>query len=41
VKASPEALAEHERTEAFINFGQGVLAKHATLQDAVTGCPFE
>lgn len=27
--ASPEALAAHERTEAFINFGQGVLASHA------------
>ena len=25
--ASPEALAAHERTEAFINFGQGVLAR--------------
>jgi quinol monooxygenase YgiN len=38
--ASPEALAAHERTEAFINFGQGVLAKHATLHDAVSGHPF-
>jgi quinol monooxygenase YgiN len=38
--ASPEALAEHERTEAFIHFGQGVLASHATLHDAVTGRPF-
>jgi hypothetical protein len=26
---------------AFINFGQGVLAKHATLHDAVTGRPFD
>jgi hypothetical protein len=38
--ASPEALAAHERTEAFINFGQGVLAKHAMLHDAVSGRPF-
>jgi quinol monooxygenase YgiN len=38
--ASPEALAAHERTEAFINFGQGVLASHATLHDALTGRPF-
>jgi quinol monooxygenase YgiN len=39
--ASPEALATHERTEAFINFRQGVLVKHATLHDAVTGRPFD
>jgi quinol monooxygenase YgiN len=39
--ASREALATHERTEAFIHFGQGVLASHATLHDAVTGRPFE
>jgi hypothetical protein len=38
--ASPKALAAHERTEAFINFGQAVLAKHATLHDAVSGRPF-
>lgn len=38
--ASPKALAAHERTETFINFGQGVLAKHATLHDAVSGRPF-
>jgi quinol monooxygenase YgiN len=38
--ASPAALATHERTEAFIHFGQGVLASHATLHDAVTGRPF-
>jgi quinol monooxygenase YgiN len=39
--ASPEALAAHERTEAFINFGQGVLTKHATLHDTVTARPFQ
>jgi quinol monooxygenase YgiN len=39
--ALPEALAAHERTEAFVHFGQGVLAIHATLHDAVTGRPFE
>ena len=39
--ASPAALATHERTEAFIHYGQGVLATHATLHDAVTGRPFE
>ena len=38
--ASPAALATHERTEPFIHFGQGVLASHATLHDAVTGRPF-
>jgi quinol monooxygenase YgiN len=38
--ASPEALATHERTEAFIHFGQGVLTKLATLHDSVTGRPF-
>jgi len=39
--ALPAALATHERTEAFIHYGQGVLATHATLHDAVTGRPFE
>jgi quinol monooxygenase YgiN len=38
--ASPQALAAHERTEAFIHFGQQVLASHATLHDTVTGRPF-
>ena len=38
--ASTAALAMHERTEAFIHFGQGVLASHAPLHDAVTGRPF-
>jgi quinol monooxygenase YgiN len=39
--ASPAALAAHERTEAFIHFGQGALVKYATLHDAVTGRPFD
>lgn len=38
--ASRAALATHERTEAFIHYGQGFLATHATLHDAVTGRPF-
>lgn len=38
--ASAAALAAHERTEAFIHLGQGVLASRATLHDAVTGRPF-
>jgi quinol monooxygenase YgiN len=38
--ASPEALAAHERSDAFIRFGQGVLTKYATLHDTVTGRPF-
>lgn len=37
--ASPAALAAHERTEAFLHYGQGVLIKHARLHDAVTGRP--
>jgi quinol monooxygenase YgiN len=37
--ASPKALATHEGTEAFINFGQGVLAKHATLSCCGDGSP--
>jgi quinol monooxygenase YgiN len=32
--ASPEALAAHERTEAFMNFGQGVLTKHGLENEA-------
>ena len=38
--ASPEALAAHERTEAFINFGQGVLASHDASRcgDEVSVC---
>jgi quinol monooxygenase YgiN len=39
--ASPEALATHERTEAFIHFGQGVLTRYATLHDTVTARPFK
>jgi quinol monooxygenase YgiN len=38
--ASPTALAAHERTEAFIHFGQDVLVRHATLHDTVTGRAF-
>jgi quinol monooxygenase YgiN len=38
--ASQDALAAHEQTEAFIHFGQGILAKHATLHDTVTARPF-
>lgn len=38
--ASPAALAAHERTEAFIHYGQEVLVPHATLHDTVTGQPF-
>ena len=39
--ASPAALAAHERTEAFIHYGQQVLVPRATLHDTVTGRPFE
>jgi quinol monooxygenase YgiN len=39
--ASPAALEAHERTEAFVHFGQGVLTKLATLHDTVTSRPFE
>ena len=39
--ASPAALAAHERTEAFVHFGQGVLTKLATLHDTVTARPFQ
>jgi hypothetical protein len=35
------ALSAHERSEAFIRFGQGVLAKYATLHDTVTASPFD
>ena len=38
---SPEALADHERSEAFIRFGQGVLVRHATLHDTVTARAFK
>jgi quinol monooxygenase YgiN len=37
---SSAALAAHERTEAFIRFGQE-LVRHATLHDTVTGRPFD
>lgn len=39
--ASPASLAAHERTEAFIHFGQGVLVRYATLHDAVTARAFD
>jgi quinol monooxygenase YgiN len=39
--ASPASLAAHERTEAFVHFGQGVLARFATLHDAVTARAFD
>jgi quinol monooxygenase YgiN len=39
--ASPASLAAHERTEAFIHLGQGVLVRYATLHDAVTGRVFD
>ncbi|MGA9150184.1 MAG: putative quinol monooxygenase [Candidatus Nitrosopolaris sp.] len=39
--ASPEALAAHERSEAFIHFGQGVLTRYATLHDTVTARAFD
>ena len=39
--ASPTALAAHERTEAFIHYGQEVLVRHATLHDTVTARPFD
>jgi quinol monooxygenase YgiN len=39
--ASPAALAAHERTDAFIHFGQGVLVRRATLHDTVTARAFE
>jgi quinol monooxygenase YgiN len=39
--ASAADLAAHERTEAFINLGQGVLVKNATLHDAATGRAFD
>jgi quinol monooxygenase YgiN len=38
--ASLAALAAHERTEAFIHYGQEVLVRHARLHDTVTGRPF-
>jgi hypothetical protein len=36
----PAALAAHERTQAFIQYGRGVLVRRATLHDTVTGRPF-
>jgi quinol monooxygenase YgiN len=39
--ASPAALAAHERSEAFIHFGQGVLVRYATLHDTVTARAFD
>jgi quinol monooxygenase YgiN len=39
--ASPDVLAAHERTESFIQYGQGLLAKYALLHDAVTARPFD
>src|ERR1700683_560187 len=37
--ASPAALAAHERTEAFIHYGQE-LVRHATLHDTCTARSF-
>jgi quinol monooxygenase YgiN len=39
--ASAAALAAHERTEAFIHFGQEVLVRNATLHDTVTARAFD
>jgi quinol monooxygenase YgiN len=39
--ASREALVAHERSEAFIKFGQGVLVRYASLHDAVTARAFD
>src|ERR1700739_3076291 len=39
--ASPAALAAHERTEAFIHFGQAVLSRNATLHDTGTARAFD
>jgi quinol monooxygenase YgiN len=39
--ASPAALAAHERSEAFIHFGQGVLTRYAILHDTVTARAFD
>jgi quinol monooxygenase YgiN len=39
--ATPEALAAHQRTEAFIHLGQGVLVKYAVLHDTATARPFD
>jgi len=39
--ASPAALSAHERSEAFIHLGQGVLAKYATLHDTMTAGAFD
>jgi quinol monooxygenase YgiN len=39
--ATPEALAAHERTEAFVHLGQGVLVKYATLHDTATARAFD
>jgi hypothetical protein len=37
----PAALATHEHSEAFIHFGQDVLAGYATLHDTVTTHAFD
>ena len=39
--ASPAALAAHERSEAFIHFGQSMLGRYATLHDTVTARAFD
>lgn len=39
--ASPEVLAVHERTKAFIHFGQGVLVRYAMLHDTMTARAFD
>jgi quinol monooxygenase YgiN len=40
-RASPAALAAHQASEAFTHFGQGVLARYATLHDTVTARAFD
>ena len=39
--AAQAALDAHQRTEAFIRFGQGVLIKYETLHEAVTARAFD
>jgi quinol monooxygenase YgiN len=39
--ASRNALADHERTEAFLKYGIGVLTRFGTLHDTVTGQAFD
>jgi quinol monooxygenase YgiN len=39
--ASAAARAAHERTEAFIRFGRGVLVRYAAVHDTVTARAFD